>query len=118
MYDLHPKSSHAPKGTSENVPPANNESQPHKVNNEGDPNNGNTPEGNTLGAEGDDKPEGSGDKLEDDEVSFEVVIESMRTHAELDEVAAELGVEGFPSREEATLIERKKFLIDYDYPNE
>lgn len=49
---------------------------------------------------------------EPDDVTLEEVLESLRTHAELDELAEELGVKGVPSREDATLKERKQYVFD------
>lgn len=50
------------------------------------------------------------------EVTLEEILASVRTHAELDAVATELGVEGLPTRDEATLDKRKKYVLDYDFP--
>ena len=51
------------------------------------------------------------------EVTLEQILEGVRSHAELDEIAKELGIKGLPTRETTKLDGRKEYILNYEFPD-
>lgn len=56
------------------------------------------------------------DEEDEPEVTLEEILEGVRSHAELDEIAKQLGVKRLPTRDEKKLNERKEYILNYEFP--